>query len=86
MVFTGHSTLPGSNDEICPRCGSGTRAWIQTEKDKLVGTAYYDISSDLILRAGRERQMLFAHGFFKMRTFESEILGTDRYGDYIPSV
>ena len=86
MVFWGHSTLPGSNDEICPRCGSGSRAWIQSLEDKRNGTAYYDVSSDSILRANRERQMLFAKGFYKMRTHDTEILGTDRYGDYFPTV
>jgi hypothetical protein len=86
FVFMGHSTLPGSNDEICKRCGSGTRAWIRTPEDERVGTVFFDVSSGLVMRAGRDRQTLFAHGFYKMRTHDTEILGVDRYGDYIPTV
>jgi len=85
MKFLGHGWMPCLFDEICPRCGSGCRGWLPSEEDKLRGTAYYDVGTELILRSGRERQMLFAHGFYKTRTHGTEILSVDNYGDYIPT-
>ena len=82
--FLGHGWLPGLFDEICPRCGAGCRAWIPSEEDKLRGTYRYDVGTGLMLRTGREHQMLFAHGYYKTRTHDTEIIGVDNYGDYIP--
>ena len=84
-VFMGHCYLPGLEDEICPRCGAGCRGWVQTQEDKVRGTLYYDVGTGLILRSGRERQMLFAHGYYKTKTHGTEIISVDNYGDYTPT-
>lgn len=85
MKFLGKSYLPCLIDEVCLRCGAGTRGWIPSVEDKRRGTLYYDVGTGLYLRSGREHQMLFAHGYYKTKTHDSEILEVCNYGDYTPT-
>lgn len=84
FIFVGHDVLACSVDQTCPRCGAGTRAWVATEEEKKIGLPYEDVGTGLVLRLGREHQMLFAHGYYKLKTHDSEILEVCNYGDYIP--
>lgn len=86
MKFVGHDSMPCANDMVCPRCGAGSRAWIPTMEDKLRGTKYYDAGTGLILRSGREHQELYAHGYLKLKTHDSDILEVCDVSDYTPSV
>ena len=86
FYVVGHDPLPCSVDHVCPRCGAGARTWIPTQEEKLRGASYYDVSSDLILRLGREHQQLWANGFLKLKTHDTDILEVCDISDFTPSV
>ena len=84
--FIGHDPFPCVVDQICPRCGAGTRKWISSKEEKRNGAPYHDVGTGLVVRLGREHQMLYANGYLKLKTHDSDILEVHDISDFTPTM